>query len=169
MKNYIIPISLLLLVGGCAAKPAVRMEKGVSLTGYKVFEVMPVINETGKTFKFDVADELTQHIKSKIKDRGYVIDEEKEAKDCVLVMKSSLIVYEPGSAFKRWILPGWGKTQATVKTSLIDKKTGKIVGEMLTTEEVGAGGLFSVGADKWILDVVAKGITNEIEKKVKGE
>ena len=185
MKNYIILILLLLVVGGCgvrAVRPSklmVRMEKGVSLSEYKVFEVMPVSNETGKTFEFDVADELTQHIKAKIKDKGYVINERKEVKDSVLVIKSSLITYEPGSAAKRYLLPlsGKGDTRATVRTSFIDKMTGKVIGEMVITEQVGTIGrwilpeesLLTVGAYKKILGVIAKGIANEIDKNVKGD
>ena len=172
MKNYIILILLLLVVGGCATatgKPMVQMEKDVSLTGYKSFEVIPVIDETGKTFEFDVADELTKYIKSKIKEEGYVINEEKEAKDSVLVIKSSLVAYDSGSAFKRWLLPGAGKTRATVKASLIDKITGRTIGEIVIAKEVGAGGLYSVGADKWILEVIATDISNEIDKKIKGD
>lgn len=169
-KNLIIAFLFLLFVGGCAtAKPMVQMEKDISLTGYKSFEIIPVINETGKTFEFDVADHLTQHIKSKIKDKGYIINKGKEAKDSILVIESSLITYEPGSAVKRWLLPGLGKTRATVRTSLIDKMTGKTIGEIVTAEEVGAGGFFSVGADKWILEVIAKGISNEIDKRIKGD
>ncbi len=184
MKNYIILIILLLVVGGCFPhqKLMVWMENGVSLSEYKVFEVMPVSNETGKTFEFDVADELTQHIKAKIKDKGYVINERKEAKDSVLVIKSSLITYKPGSTATRLLLPGGGKTRATVRTSLIDKMTGKVIGEMVSVEEVGGeyvemwgfeynpvDALSNVGAYKWILGVVAKGIANEIDKNVKGD
>ena len=58
MKNYMILILLLLVVGGCSGpRLMVQMEKGVSLSGYKVFEVMPVSNETGKTFEFDVVSQ----------------------------------------------------------------------------------------------------------------
>jgi hypothetical protein len=131
--------------------------------------VIPVINETGKDFKFDVADKLTQNIKSKIRKKGYVVNDETEAKDSVLIIKSSLVTYEPGNAFKRWLLPGAGKTRATVRTSLIDKMTGKSIGEIVIAEEVVAGGLFSVGANKWILKIVAKGISNEIDKKIKAD
>ncbi len=190
MKNYIILILLLLVVGGCSPreKLMVRMENGVSLSEYKVFEVMPVSNETGKTFEFDVADELTQHIKAKIKDKGYVINERKEVKDSVLVIKSSLMTYEPGSAGMRLLdlgvevasnirYEGIGDTRATVRTSFIDKMTGKVIGEMVITEQVGTIGrwilpeesLLTVGAYKKILGVVAKAIANEIDKNVKGD
>ena len=134
MKRIIIYFLFLMFIVGCVTaptKPMVQIEKDVSLAGYKAIEVIPVINETGKTFEFDVADKLTQLIKSKIKEKGYVINEEKEAKDSVLIIKSSLVAYAPGSAFKRWLAPGAGKTQATVRTSLIDKMTGESIGEIV--------------------------------------
>ncbi len=183
-------ILLLLVVGGCFPhqKLMVWMENGVSLSEYKVFEVMPVSNETGKTFKFNVEDELTQHIKAKIKDKGYVINERKEVKDSVLVIKSSLMTYEPGSAGMRLLdlgvevasnirYEGIGDTRATVRTSLIDKMTGKVIGEMVTTEQVGTLGslwvhefpFLTVGAYKRILGGIAKGIANEIDKNVKDD
>lgn len=54
-------------------------------------------------------------------------------------MKSRLLSYEPGSAFKRWLAPGFGKTQAAAGTSLIDKKTGKVLGELVSADKVSAG------------------------------
>ena len=170
MKNYLILILLLLLIGGCTStKPVVRMEKNVSLTKYKMFEVPPVSNETGKTFEFDVANELTQQIKLLLNEKGYTINNENEIQDNILTITNSLIVYEPGNAVKRWLLPGAGATKTIVKTSLIDKKSGEIIGEMLTTKQISGGGLYSVGADKSILKTVAEGIINGIEKNIEGE
>ena len=87
----------------------------------------------------------------------------------MLIIKSSLVTYEPGNAAKRWLLLGTGKTRATVRTSLIDKMTGKSIGEIVINEEAVGGGLYSVGAYKWILKVVAKGIANEIDNKIKAD
>lgn len=168
-ESSIVVFLLFLFVAGCVtSKPMVTMEKGASLSVYKAFEVSPVLNETGRTFEFDVADTLTQNIKSKLRDKGYVVDGAVPLEE-ILIIKSSLLSYEPGSAFKRWLAPGFGKTQATVKTLLIDKKTGGVIGEMVSAEAVSAGGLYSAGADKRILDAIAEGIVDEIEKKVKGE
>jgi hypothetical protein len=69
----------------------------------------------------------------------------------------------------RWLATGAGRTQATVRTSLIDKMTGESIGEIVIDEAVSSGGLFSVGADKYILEVVAKEISNVIDKKIKGD
>lgn len=157
-------------LSGCVtSKPMVFTDKKVSLVDYKVFEVPAVLNETGKTFEFDVADTLTQNIKSKLIGKGYIVSDGTATSEQVLTIKSSLLSYESGSAFKRWLAPGFGKTQATVKTSLIDKKTGKVLEELVSAETVSAGGLYSAGADKRVLEVIAEGIVDEIEKKAKGE
>lgn len=170
MKKLSIVLLIFAFIAGCVtSKPMVSMMQGVSLIGYKVFEVPPVLNETGKTFEFDVSDTLTQNIKSKLRDKGYIVSDGTVPSEEILIIKSSLLSYEPGSAFKRWIAPGFGKTQATVKTSLIEKRTGKVLGELVSAEAVSAGGLYSAGADRRILDAIAEGIAEEIEKKVKGE
>jgi len=160
-----------IIMSGCitTSKPMVSMKKGVSLVGYKVFKVQPVLNETGKTYKFNVSSTLTQNIKSKLRDKGFIVSDGTITSKKVLIIKSKLLSYEPGSALKRWFAAGFGKTQATVKTSLIDNTTGKVLGEFVSAETVSAGGLYSAGADKWILDTIATGIVDEIEKKVKGE
>ncbi|MBI2876502.1 MAG: DUF4410 domain-containing protein, partial [Candidatus Tectomicrobia bacterium] len=149
-------LCFLVLAAGCAAgKPMVVWEKGVSLAEYQTFEVAPVTNEEGKTFDFDVASAITAQIKSKLKKKGYLISEGTETTGRILVVKSSLIAYEPGSALQRFIVPGWGTTSCTVKASLIDKPTGKIVGEMVIDKFVSTRWPYSIGADKRILGSVA--------------
>jgi hypothetical protein len=168
-KKRVFIFFLLIFLIGCAAETALRMEEGVSLAGYKVFEVVPVSNETGKTFKFDVAAELTKQLKLKLEEKGYDVAGEGSVGEDVLIVNSNLMSYAPGSALMRWVVPGAGATQAVVKTSLIDKKTGTVMGEMATSESVSSGGLFSIGADKWVVGVVATGIADEIDKQVKGK
>jgi hypothetical protein len=145
------------------------MVEDVSLADYKVFEVPPVLNATGKTFEFDVADILTQNIKSKLGGKGYTVSDGSATLEQVVIIKSSLLSYEPGDAFKRWLAPGYGKTQATVRTSLIDKRTGKLLAELVSADAVSAGGLYSAGADKRILDAIAEGVVDAIEKKARGQ
>jgi len=168
--EFIYILFICILAGGCAAtKPMVSMEKDVSFSNYEIFEVLPVLNETGKHFEFDVANVLTNKIKGNLQDIGYVIGKGTDKLENTLVIKNSLIIYEPGSVGKRWLLPGWGKTACTVETALIDKKTGEVICELFTVEAVGGGGLFSSGADKYILKMVADGIVNEIDKTIQGD
>ena len=168
--STIVFLSFAIIMSACVtSKPMVYMQKDVSLAKYRMFEVAPVQNITGKTYEFDVSNTLTQNIKSKLKDKGFVVSDGTPTSGNILVIKSSLISYAPGSAVKRWFAPGYGKTQATVETLLIDKKTRKPLGEFMSADAVSSGGLFSAGADKGILDSIATGIVDEIEKMMKNK
>lgn len=170
MKIQLCSVLLLLVfAGGCATgKPMTWMEQGTDLSSYKVYEVTPVVNDTGKKYDFDVAGEITEAIKTKLKDKGYVIAGDGAGGEGVLVLKCSLTAYEPGSALKRWLAPGYGATQCTVKCPLIDKKTGKPIGEIMVAKAISAGGLYSIGAHKSILGIVADDIAEQIDAKAKG-
>ena len=142
------------------------MEADASLKDYNVIELMPAINETGETFEFNVIEELTEKVALRLSEKGYIVEKTTMSEEA-LVIKNSLMSYKPGNAFERWLMPGAGVTQATVKTTLIDKKTGDVLGEMVTSESVSAGGLYSAGAYKTILDTIAKGIAKEIDSRIK--
>jgi len=157
-----------MLVFGCgASSPAVRMESAEPLRKYGLFEVAPVTNDTGKTFAFDIAEEFGNRIRSQLESKGYIVAAGSDGTDDALIVRCSITSYEPGSAFSRWLAPGAGKTQATVLTTLVDKGTGAAVGEMLSAEAVGTGGLYSAGADRWILEKIAKGVVDKIEERMK--
>lgn len=157
-----------ILVFGCgASSPAVRMESAEPLRKYGVFEVAAVSNDTGKTFAFDIAEEFGNQIRSQLESKGYIVASGSTGTDDALIVRCSITSYEPGSAFARWLAPGAGKTQATVLTSLVDKRTDATVGEMLSAEAVGTGGLYSAGADRWILEKIAKGVVDKIEERMK--
>ena len=161
-------ILLSVFIGGCATgTPVFWVDKDASLSGYKVLEVTPVVNETGKTFEFDVVSEITNQLKEHLIKEGYVITDDGQSGDDILVIRSYLIAYEPGNAFDRWMVPGGGKTHCTIKSVLVDKRTGKTQGEILVPKEIGTGGLFSIGADKRILGIVAEDMVDELKKKIK--
>ena len=86
----------------------------------------------------------------------------------VLIVESDLMVYVLGSAFKRWLAPGAGKTQCTIKSRLLDKLTNQLVAETVAAKEIGAGGLYSVGAEEWILEEAASEIASETSKLMSG-
>lgn len=159
---------LLVFTGGCATgKPMAWVEKGTSLSRYRQLEVMPVSNDTGKEYDFDVVGTLTEKIRSQLTDKGYGARGGGAAGDAVLVLKGRLTAYEPGSAAKRWLAPGHGTTHCTVRVSLIDKESGKSVGEIIVAKAISEGGLFSIGADKSILEVVASDIAETLDNKMK--
>ena len=77
--------------------------------------------------------------------------------------------YEPGNAFKRWLLPGYGSTIAHVSGKLTDMSTGQVAGELDHERAIHAGGAFTIGAwetvFKGIADDIATQLYNRIENK----
>lgn len=166
----LLALTAVLLAGCYTARPVVSIDSTVSFDKYQAVEVLSVVNKTERTYDFDVAQTLTQKIKERLIEQGLVVVEGPEGDREILTVSSVLVAYEPGNAVTRWatgpLIPA-GKTQATVMTTLVDKKSGAHLGDLATAEVVSGGGLYSVGADRWILDVVAKGLANEISQRIK--
>lgn len=74
--------------------------------------------------------------------------------------------YAPGSAMKRWMMPGWGATKLTVVADL--KRDGAVIATVKALRTVEAGGLYTVGDDTAVFDTVGGLIVDEIKKKVTG-
>jgi len=51
-----------------------------------------------------------------------------------------------GSAFQRWLLPGWGSTVLGVRGAHLDKQSGVPAAVITYQRNVHFGGLFTVGA-----------------------
>lgn len=169
MSKYLYQIIFcFIFISGCvASKPMVHDEEGVIWNNYSLIEIQPVEDETGEKYEFDVTSHLGSLISSKLKLKGYQVTNNTPQTEKVLILKSRLISYVPGNALKRWAIPGGGASQATVLSSLIDKETGKINSEMATSESIGGGFLGGIGGDKKILEMVADGIANEIDQRIK--
>ena len=175
MKLKYLAVVLSLVVSSCVyapPEPEVWMEKGASLAQYKTFEVLPALNETGKTFDFDVGATLTAKLIAKLRAKGYSVQLAYSPGEDVLLLISSVVVLEEGSLIA--LLPE--AAYCTVRTALIDKKTGELLGEMVTSKEFRTGGLLEgggagaiglAGTGPLLIDLTAEGIVNELEKRIK--
>lgn len=158
MKEKLIILLLLPVLfaaeGGCASQ-SVRNQ--LPLSGYEALEVMPVANETGESFHFDVAAEITRHILSRLRQEGFNVA---AASGNTLVISSSLTSYETQVA---------GTASCTVKTALIDKQTGKVLDVITTRSSVSAGGLPQLGlkTETAVLEMAAGEIVSQIEKRIR--
>ena len=85
--------------------------------------------------------------------------------DKYLVLDSQILEYEPGNAFKRWMLPGWGATILSVRAVLRDGE--KIAGTAEARRTISIGGGYSIGAWKTIFPDVAEDVAEEIATKLK--
>ncbi len=155
-KKFIIAISfpvLIFFMAGCASQ---TVNNGHSLSGYRAFEVIDVSNETGRTFDFDVATEMTKLIISKLEQEGFNVT---DTSGKTIIIRSSLTSYQKQT----------GTASCTVKSILIDKDTQKVLGEFVTTSSVSAGGLSQLGleTDRAILEMAADDIVIRIERKIR--
>jgi Domain of unknown function (DUF4410) len=163
-------VAALLLSAGCTAPspPELTMQPGASLSASTLLAVAPASNDTGQTYELDITGVFTDDLRSALRSKGYTVADSNTAPPNAVIVQCSFISYAPGNAAQRWIFPGLGPTEATVKTSLIDENTGNVLGGMLTRKEVTGGGLLSVGAYKFILQHVANDVADAIDKKIKG-
>jgi Domain of unknown function (DUF4410) len=161
-------LAALVVLAACATKPDMKVEQGVSLSRFTQVEVASAQNETGIAENDRAANNFEQDLTSALRSQGISVTASGPP-GATLIVKPALVHYEAGSAVSRWILPGSGRTQATVSAALIDKATGQSVGDVASTQQVAAGGLFSVGADRWILTQLANGMANEIGARLHGE
>lgn len=79
-------------------------------------------------------------------------------------MQIHLVHYVPGSVGGRWVGFGGGAAICIVRISLIDGQTGAQIGDIVVADQVGGGGLFSIGAEKRILHTVARKTAEELAK-----
>lgn len=75
--------------------------------------------------------------------------------DAPLVLTCEVTQYVEGSAFKRWLMPGWGSTVGQIAMMLSNAKDQSVVVIIQGNSTVSAGGLYTVGADEYILKSVA--------------
>ena len=69
-----------------------------------------------------------------------------------------------GSAFKRWLLPGWGATVGQVTAMLTDTRTGEVLIIARGNATVAAGGLYTIGADTYILPSAVDQVMNQLRE-----
>jgi hypothetical protein len=76
--------------------------------------------------------------------------------------------YEPGNAFKRWLMPGYGSTILAMEGELKDAVTGSKVAAIDYSRSVVAGGLYSVGAWSTIISGTADELAKNLKQQIEG-
>lgn len=82
-----------------------------------------------------------------------------------VAMDADIVEYEPGNAFKRWLLPGWGSTVLTVRATL--RNGDRIVGTAESRRTISVGGGYSIGAWRTIFGDVAEDLAEDLKAKIR--
>jgi hypothetical protein len=169
--RFTIGAVLLILLSGCAApdKPISFIEPEAAKKNYAALVLKGIQNSTGK----ELAQELLQRTANRLREKliamgARVVNERPSAASRdFLILDAKLVRYEGGDAFGRWIGFGAGRAVCSVFVDLIDGRSGKDVGDVISTQTIETGGLFSAGAENYIVDWCADGAADGIMRELR--
>lgn len=151
-------------VPGCAASNFnSTLPQTFAIRQGQTIEFVPIENVTGNILDPPADQIFNEYMVGLLKERNLLNVAPAPAAQ---VLKSKLIEYEPGNAFKRWLLPGYGSSVCAVHAELFDKATTALIGRIESRQTVSVGGGYSIGADTYICKRAADELVGEIEKRV---
>jgi len=179
-RSTVLILLICLALQGCSTgQSRVWKDEETSFNNYEVFEVRPVFNATGGDLKGGIPTTLTTLLRAELEDRQLIIVKPSRHNKAVLIVKSSIVVYQGCELLKGTPTTGltgisgpvitsrsMGKSMCTVQTQLTDKVTGKIVAKIFTTKVVGACYTDQYN-NQWLLQVLADDIARKIAKIMK--
>ena len=164
--RLLLPVILLglLLTQGCVT-PSHKQKVSDALPrpGAKVV-LGNINNQTGQPFTFDVPSEFRNALAGQLEKRGLLAFAAGSPGDFVLDL--DIVAYREGSAFKRWVVPGWGCTVLSVQGRLIERDTQKPAAKIQDERTVAFGGLYTLGAEHSILKEVARDLAQDLQLRI---
>ena len=162
-------LALALALAGCgtAAKDSAFKDdfapaRAAKITLGEVTDISPSASISAQE-DIDTEGELRAQLEAKLAETDLLADW--SAKDeKVYVLNATIIDYDPGSAFGRWLWPGVGATELSVQCTLTDGD--RNVGSVYARRTVEAGGFYTVGAWKDVFGTVADDIVAELKEKL---
>jgi len=82
--------------------------------------------------------------------------------DAPLVLSCEVTQFVEGSAFKRWLMPGLGPTVGQIALMLSNAKDQSAVAIIQGNATVSAGGLYTIGAEDYILKSAADDVITKL-------
>jgi hypothetical protein len=158
-----VAIAAALVLGGCAAQLAhpdsiAETPAPAALAGPMEVRVERCVDRTGFTDR-DLGAETTAALVTKLRAAGpFVVTDQGR-----YVLACDITGFVEGSAFKRWLLPGWGTTVGRIAVMVTDSRSGDTVAIVRASATVSAGGLYSVGADQIILAAAVDDVVKQLQ------
>ena len=130
--------------------------------GVRQVVLHPVLDDTGNRYDLDAAVKATQALQQKLTQAGITIVNPGGPAPQRIVVKTSLVFYQPGSIGGRWVGFGGGAAVCILRSQLIDGNSDRLLGDLIGAYQVQAGGLFSAGAEKRVPAAAAELLANRI-------
>jgi hypothetical protein len=128
-------------------------------------KVAKVVNDTGYTFDVDIEQLLANTLEQQLIEEKLLNLGNTEPN---LFLESRIIGYKKGSAFKRWLIPGWGATELAIQCDLKDDKN-NLVGTAMSSREITGGGFTTVGAWETIFNDVANDVAGDLKVQIEAQ
>lgn len=151
-------LGLVVLAQGCATQSQMQVTAPAPASG----AVLPIrletcIDRTGTQAR-DLAAEATRLIAERLRSAaGFEVRD-----DAALVLTCEVTQYVEGSAFRRWLMPGWGSTVGQIALMVSKAKDQSAVVIIQGNAVVSAGGLYTIGADDYILKSAADDVVSKL-------
>jgi len=165
-RTWLHVIATALLMSGCAtAQSAIMTQEPFQGGERPVMKVEYCQDLTGSTQTRNLQEEGTRLLTEKLQTSGRF----EISPDAPLALRCAIEGFAEGSALKRWAGP-WagGTTKATVAVTVWDMVRDKMLTLVRTQAVVEGGGLYSMGADRYILGAAFDDVVKQLEVWAQG-
>jgi hypothetical protein len=132
---------------------------------YRAVKIEPCQDLTGFAGTRNMKEEGTRILTEKVKAMNLF----EISTDAPLVLTCDIESFAEGSAVRRWLGPlAQGATHATVAVIVWEAPGDKMLALLRSRSSVESGGLYTIGADQYILDVAFNDIIKQMEAWTKG-
>jgi hypothetical protein len=149
---------------GCTTVSTMQVQQPLQKPQQNQIRIERCINRTDYHGAHDLESEATRTLTEKLQESGLF----EVVTDAPYVLTCDIERFAEGSAAKRWLVPGWGATQAEVVVMVWEKSGDKVLASFRSETAVKAGGLYTVGADQYILSAVFDDIIKQLSTWVHG-
>jgi len=155
-------VGALLMPVGCITPAPDTLDDTVSIRRDSKLEIGEVSIEADLTPEIDEVELLRAALEKAARKREILWSGD-PAEDRYR-LNLEIVAYEPGNAFKRWMMPGYGSTILHVQGELIDVRDGSVAGKIDHQQSVAQGGAYTIGAWKSIFGTLADDIITDLEQ-----
>jgi len=164
IKSFILLMSVLFLCSSCATPGALKSnDEGLPRPGAKV-TVGIVTNVGGSTSELHIEQKLQDELRQALQEENILAGS--TTAPAIFRLDLRITRYEPGNAFKRWLLPGYGSTVLELEGELTDSKNGNRVALIKQERTVAFGGLYTIGAWSTIVSQTARDLARELKTRI---
>jgi hypothetical protein len=158
-------VALLFLTGGCgSAQHKAKVEGGFTLNRDMKIRVADVSNDTGNVSDVDMIGLLWDGLSEALRKQNLLWS--KDVGSPQLQIEAHIIKYQKGSAWQRYLTPGFGSTVLAVRCDL--KNGQQVVATVEAKRIVAFGDGLTIGAWKKVFAGVAEDVVKEFVNKLHG-